>query len=194
MTTPVILVTPDDEVIGHEGKLAVHRQGLLHRAFSVLLYRERAGQIEALLQQRHARKYHTGGLWTNTCCSHPHLDEDTAIAARRRLMEETGIDTPLNAIGQFRYYASFVNGLIEHELDHVFIGQWDELPTTFDPEEIEVMKWVSLTSLQKDLEDHPYRYTPWLSQVLKLSLPYFQIEPVKANRPQKHLDSRGVNR
>lgn len=176
MTTFVVLVTPQDEVIGEEEKLVAHQKGLLHRAFSVLLYREPEGQIEVLLQQRHANKYHTGGLWTNTCCSHPHPDEDTAIAARRRLMEETGIDTPLTPVGQFRYYASFANGLIEHELDHVFIGEWDTLPTAFDPEEIEAMKWVSLTSLQKDLEDYPYRYTPWLSQVIKL------------------LDSRGGNR
>ncbi len=174
MTTPVILVTSHDEVIGQEGKLAAHQQGLLHRAFSVLLHREHAGQTQVLLQQRHASKYHTGGLWTNTCCSHPRPDEDTAIAARRRLMEETGIDTSLTAIGQFRYYASFGNGLIEHELDHVFIGQWDEQPTAFDPEEIEIMKWVSLRSLHKDLDDHPYRYTPWLSQVLKIALPHFK--------------------
>jgi isopentenyl-diphosphate delta-isomerase len=87
-------------------------------------------------------------------------------------MEETNIDTPLTFVGQFRYYASFANGLTEHELDHVFIGVWSELPTTFDPEEIETMKWVSLTTLQKNLDDQPFLYTPWLSQVLKIALPH----------------------
>ncbi len=166
MNAQLILVNEQDEVIGAADKLSVHQQGLLHRAFSVLLYRKQAGKLELLLQQRQKTKYHSGGLWTNTCCSHPRPGEDTAVAAERRLFEETGIRTPLNYLGSFRYMAHFANGLIEHELDHVFVGEYQVLPVDFDREEIEQMRWVPLSELRQDLEKKPYLYTPWFERVL----------------------------
>ena len=169
MRSQVVLVNVEDEVIGEAEKLAAHEQGLLHRAFSVQLYRHREGQIELLLQQRNANKYHTGGLWTNTCCSHPQPGEDTASAAQSRLKEETGIETALTPIGQFRYCAHFANGLIEHELDHVFLGEWQDLPAAFDRDEISAMKWMRFKALEKSLDDEPYLYTPWLAKVLGLA-------------------------
>jgi isopentenyl-diphosphate delta-isomerase len=177
MRGQVILVDTEDREQGAAEKMLAHEQGLLHRAFSVLLYREREGAIEFLLQQRHANKYHTGGLWTNTCCSHPQPGETTAAAAEARLREETGIKTALLPIGQFRYFASFANGLIEHELDHVFIGCWDEMPTAYDPEEIDAMAWITFKSLRQALADFPERYTPWLVKVLELTEAHLKATP-----------------
>ena len=169
MNSRVILVNEQNEVLGDEDKLLAHQKGLLHRAFSVMLYRRNKGKLEFLLQQRHAGKYHSGGLWTNTCCSHPQPGEETAVAAKRRLFEETGIEVPIAEVAVFRYIAHFANGLIEHEIDHVFIGEFNELPQHFDPEEIEVMKWVELEQLKKEVDQAPYRYTPWFERVLSLS-------------------------
>ena len=166
MNSRVILVNEQNEALGEADKLLAHQEGLLHRAFSVMLYRKKNGRFEFLLQQRHAAKYHSGGLWTNTCCSHPQPGEATLLAAQRRLFEETGIDVPLQEIAVFRYIAHFANGLIEHEIDHVFVGEFTELPQHFDPEEIEIMKWVEVEALKRDLDQAPYLYTPWFGRVL----------------------------
>ena len=120
MQEQVILVDQQDREIGVAEKLEAHRKGKLHRAFSVFLFN---AKDEMLLQQRAAEKYHSGGLWTNTCCSHPRPGEPTEAAARRRLREEMGISCNLNKAFDFIYRAEFDNGLIEHELDHVFIGR-----------------------------------------------------------------------
>lgn len=165
----LILVNEQDEVIGTLPKMATHQQGLLHRAFSVMLYRHNAeGKREVLLQQRHPAKYHCGGLWTNTCCGHPSPHETALAAATRRLYEETGIEAELTPNGTFRYYAGFANGLIEHELDHVFTAPFEATPQQFNRQEITTMKWMPVELLQQELDEHPELYTPWLERVLKL--------------------------
>ncbi|HSU49504.1 MAG TPA: isopentenyl-diphosphate Delta-isomerase, partial [Segetibacter sp.] len=118
----VILVNELDEQIGKMEKMEAHSKGLLHRAFSVFIFND---QGEMLLQQRAVSKYHSGGLWTNACCSHPRPEEATEDAALRRLQEELGFTVSLAKIFDFRYNASFTNGLTEHEFDHVFVGTYN---------------------------------------------------------------------
>src|SRR5687768_14206462 len=122
MLPPVILVNEQDEPVGTMEKLEAHQKGLLHRAFSVFVVNKNG---EMLLQQRAQDKYHSGGLWTNTCCSHPLPGENVLDASHRRLMEEMGFDCPLREIFSFTYRAEFDNGLTEHEFDHVFFGEYD---------------------------------------------------------------------
>ena len=154
----VLLVNERDEPVGTMGKLRAHQEGALHRAFSVFLFDD-AGRL--LLQRRAAGKYHSPGLWTNTCCSHPRPDEAVADAARRRLMEEMGIDTAVEHRFSFLYRAGFENGLIEHELDHVFFGRWngDARP---NPDEVDEWTYIHLDELDAELTRHPERYTAWL--------------------------------
>lgn len=167
MNNQVILVDTQDRETGVMEKLEAHQKALLHRAFSVFIFNTH-GQL--LLQQRHADKYHCGGLWTNTCCSHPQPGEATQTAAERRLKEELGFTTPLTDKGHFIYRAEFDNGLTEHELDHVFIGNSDRTTFSFDPQEIATVKWVNVSELQRELAQHPQNYTPWLQQALTLAL------------------------
>jgi isopentenyl-diphosphate Delta-isomerase len=164
----VILVNERDEAVGEIEKLAAHQQALLHRAFSVMLYRKGAQGLEFLLQQRAEDKYHCGGLWANTCCSHPRPNEDTQKAAERRLFEELGIRLPLTPIGHFTYIAHFANGLTEHEFDHVFIAAYSDTPQNFNKEEISTLKWMTAKDLSLALKTQPEQFTPWLNQVLAL--------------------------
>jgi isopentenyl-diphosphate Delta-isomerase len=153
----VILVDENDQVIGTAEKLAAHEKGLLHRAFSVFVFNEKG---ELLLQQRALHKYHSPGLWTNTCCSHPRPNETTIEAARRRCMEEMGITLTLKEIFSFVYQATFENGLTEHEYDHVYIGQYSKDPI-INKEEVRAFKWVAPETIQKDLMLNPHHYTAW---------------------------------
>ncbi len=166
MNNAVILVDQHDHPIGQLEKLAAHQQGLLHRAFSIFIFNQQ-GQL--LLQQRHADKYHCGGLWTNTCCSHPQPGESVIQAAERRLQEELGFTVPLTHKGHFTYRAEFDNGLIEHELDHVLVGHSELKNPPFNQEEIAALKWIDIAELKRELEQHPQRYTPWLKQALALA-------------------------
>lgn len=166
----VVLVDEHDHERGTMEKLAAHRTGELHRAFSVFIFNSEGA---LLLQQRAAGKYHSGGLWTNTCCSHPRLNETVAAAAQRRLKEEMGMSVPLASIFTFIYKADVGNGLIEHELDHVLFGHSDALPC---PSALEVQAWryVDIDALDQELKASPDRFTVWLrdcwSQV-KASIP-----------------------
>lgn len=160
MAESVILVDEHDQPIGEREKLAAHQSGELHRAFSVFLF-DRNGRW--LLQKRHPAKYHSGGLWTNTCCSHPAPGERTEDAARKRLVEEMGIDAVIAPIFEFRYYARFENNLIEHELDHVFVGGYDGVPEP-DPTEVIDWRWVSTGKLAWELEQDPNRFTYWFRE------------------------------
>ena len=157
MTEEVILVNSDDEVIGTMEKLEAHRRGVLHRAFSVFIINDRN---EMLLQQRAPEKYHSGGLWTNACCSHPRPGEPLAEAAIRRLQEEMGIRCALHNIFHFTYKATFDNGLSEYELDHVFVGHYSEAPHP-DPTEAISWKFRPLDAIRLDLAQHPEHYTHW---------------------------------
>lgn len=167
----VVLVDPEDRVLGTAPKMLAHEQGLLHRAFSVFIFHDTEKGRDFLLQKRHPQKYHCGGLWTNACCSHPRLNEAVMIAAHRRLQEELRINLPLKAVGQFQYCAHFENGLTEHELDHVFVGSYDAKKMIVpDPLEISELRWVQVDDLLTDLNKCPTRYTPWFAEAFALVL------------------------
>lgn len=164
----VILVDSNDQPLSQMGKLIAHQQGLLHRAFSVMLYQRRENDLYCLLQQRALSKYHSAGLWTNTCCSHPHWGESTLEAAQRRLKEEMGIDqVELTWQGSFIYQAILENGLTEHELDHVYTAEVKS-DIQIKPETSEVMayRWMNIKELRADLSRYPGQYTVWLASVL----------------------------
>ncbi|EHQ29118.1 Isopentenyl-diphosphate Delta-isomerase [Mucilaginibacter paludis DSM 18603] len=152
-----MLVNANNKVVGTMDKLAAHRSGMLHRAFSVFIFNN-AGEL--LLQQRAFEKYHSGGLWTNTCCSHPRLGEVTVDAAHRRLKEEMGMWCELTELFQFTYRHEFENSLIEHEYDHVFMGVSNQLPEP-DPSEVAGFKYVDTELLALKLVEKPEDYTPW---------------------------------
>ncbi|MBY0544391.1 MAG: isopentenyl-diphosphate Delta-isomerase [Gammaproteobacteria bacterium] len=165
----VILVDEQDNPQGIEEKLKAHQMGLLHRAFSVCLLRKHAGTWQVLLQQRAHGKYHSGGLWTNTCCSHPQSGELTTDAAKRRLNEEMGIVSSLVPVGSFIYRAELDNQLIEHELDHVLTGViTDEIEIKPNPAEVMNYRWADLASLSHEIVTHQEHYTAWLKQVIDL--------------------------
>jgi len=156
----VVLVNEHDEAIGTMGKLRAHQEGALHRAFSVFLFDEH-GRL--LLQRRAAGKYHSAGLWTNTCCSHPRPGEHLTDAARRRLTEEMGINVDVEHRFSFLYKAGFDNGLYEHELDHVFFGNYSGTPQPA-PDEVDDWKYLHPDALEADMAAHPERYTVWLRE------------------------------
>ncbi len=165
----LILVDDQDQEIGFETKLKTHQQGLLHRAFSIFVFRKNDdGEIQLLLQERAHHKYHSGGLWTNTCCSHPRKGETLEIATQRRMMEEFGFQCDLSYVDAFIYKAQ-VGGLIEHEYDHVFVGYYRDQKIEANPEEIAAYKWMKIDSLEKDLEMHPQRYTAWFKQSYEIA-------------------------
>ncbi len=153
----VILVTPDDEVIGTMPKLEAHEKAELHRAFSVFVLNDKG---ETMLQQRASHKYHSPLLWTNTCCSHQRLGETNIEAGKRRLREEMGFETDLRELFSFIYRAPFDNGLTEHELDHVLLGYYPGSPE-INPDEVAAWKWMGLEEIRQDLEDSPEQYTAW---------------------------------
>lgn len=162
----VILVDENDREIGTAPKLEAHEKSLRHRAFSVFILRQSQQDIEILLQKRNPKKYHCGGLWTNTCCSHPYPGEETVAAGERRLFEEMGIKTQLQEVGVFHYIAHFDNGLTENEVDHVLIGELQHDKFVVNPDEVVDYQWISLPVLQKDIEQNPAKYTPWLLPAL----------------------------
>jgi len=159
----VQLVNPNDEPIGSMEKLEAHQKGLLHRAISVLIFNSKG---EMLLQRRALKKYHSPGLWTNTCCSHPYPFEIPEDAASRRLNEEMNIESKLNFAFKFIYKTEFSNGLIENELDHVFIGYSDETPH-LNTDEAVAFRWVTIKELQRDIEKNPENYTVWFKIIIE---------------------------
>lgn len=159
----VILVNENDEQIGTMEKLEAHEKALLHRAFSVFIFNAKG---EVLMQQRALTKYHSAGLWTNSCCSHPFPDETTYAAANRRLEEEMGLSTDLQFIFKFRYIAPFENKLTEHEIDHVFVGKTDNLPT-INMEEVHAFKYMHLEEIKEDITTNPEKYTAWFKIIFE---------------------------
>lgn len=168
----VILVDEQNNEIGLAEKLFAHQQNLLHRAFSVFIFRTSASfTLELLLQQRAFHKYHSGGLWTNTCCSHPRSGETVIKAGERRLREELGIVASLHDLGWFQYNAHFPNGLSENEIDHVLTGVVSsDINILPDPEEVSAYRWITLDTLKEELAAHPEKFTPWLAQALSLAV------------------------
>jgi len=159
----VILVNSNDEEIGSMEKLEAHQKGILHRAFSVFIFNDR---YELLLQKRALDKYHSGGLWSNTCCSHPSPGDGLLGAAKRRLIEEMGIHAPLEIISSFIYKAAFENGLIEHEFDHILIGRYND-EVEINPTEVMDYKWISITDLNEEVSKHPDEFTIWFLKIYK---------------------------
>ncbi|MBI3519852.1 MAG: isopentenyl-diphosphate Delta-isomerase [Bacteroidetes bacterium] len=159
----VILVDEQDNDIGVMEKMEAHQQGLLHRAFSVFIFNDKE---ELLLQQRALSKYHSGGLWTNTCCSHPRPNETIKDAANRRLFEEMGMSCELQIKTNFIYKTPFENGLTEHELDYVLIGHTNTNPV-INKEEVESYQWLSIDAIKKEIALHPDRYTSWFKIALE---------------------------
>jgi isopentenyl-diphosphate delta-isomerase len=153
----VVLVDRDDREVGVASKLDAHRQGLLHRAFSVLVF-DSSGDM--LLQRRAAVKYHSAGLWSNSCCGHPRRGEDLRSAAERRLREELGLDVALQHDFSFVYQATLEGGMHEHELDHVFVGQSDAEPIP-DPAEVSEWRRVSPRALLDEMSADPASFTVW---------------------------------
>ncbi|MGF1924270.1 MAG: isopentenyl-diphosphate Delta-isomerase [Bacteroidia bacterium] len=158
MEEQVILVDSLDHPLGVLDKMEVHTLGLLHRAFSVFIFNSNG---ELLLQQRAHDKYHSGGKWTNTCCSHPRPFEETEHAAHRRLEEEMGLVCDLEYGFNFTYKAELDNQLIEHELDHVYFGSSDQLPI-INKNEVASFRYMTLEDLAADLKKDPNSYTAWL--------------------------------
>ena len=159
----VVLVDSDDQEIGTCEKLEAHIKGLLHRAFSVFIFND-AGEL--LLQRRAYGKYHSEGLWTNTCCSHPAPGETTIEAGNRRLMEEMGMECELHTSFSFEYRATLDHSLTEHELDHVLFGYSNEAPT-LNPVEAIDYQWVALDKLKNSIAAQPELYTAWLKIILR---------------------------
>jgi len=153
----VILVDEQDNPVGRAEKMEAHVSGTLHRAFSVFIFNSKG---EMLLQQRAISKYHSGGLWTNACCSHPSPGEETVSAAQRRLQEELGFVVPVTKVFDFLYKAAFDNGLIEHEFDHVLIGTYDG-GINFAPEEVMATAYKKMDDIKHELLLHPDNYTAW---------------------------------
>lgn len=158
MEEEVILVDSIDHPIGTMGKMEAHIKGVLHRAFSVFIFNS---QGELLLQQRAASKYHSGGLWTNTCCSHQRQGESTIEAATRRLNEEMGMQCEMKVMFNFMYHAHLDRGLIEHEFDHVLFGTTNDIPSP-DPNEVQNWKYITMEALANDIRTSPENYTIWL--------------------------------
>jgi isopentenyl-diphosphate Delta-isomerase len=163
MQEQVVLVDKNNKEIGCEEKLSAHIHGSLHRAFSVFIFNSSG---ELLIQQRNREKYHTPGLWSNTCCSHPFPGEELSAAVTRRLNEEMGFSCECQEITTCYYRFSLENSLIEHEHDHIFIGFHDGDP---DPNPSEVENWDSLPlyKLVSHMRESPYLYTPWFLLIMK---------------------------
>jgi isopentenyl-diphosphate Delta-isomerase len=162
MLDNIILLDENDNEIGAEEKIKAHKNGKLHRAFSIFILNSKG---ELLLQQRAKNKYHSGGLWSNTCCGHPRPDEDLISAAHRRLKEEMGFDCPLKYAFKFRYEAVLKNGLIENEIDNVLIGESDREPK-INNKETSDFKWISIEKLKTDIVLNDNLYTIWFKIIL----------------------------
>ncbi|MFV9482769.1 isopentenyl-diphosphate Delta-isomerase [Christiangramia sp. ASW11-125] len=153
----VILVNEKDEQIGLMEKIEAHEKALLHRAFSVFVFNDKN---ELMIQQRALSKYHSPGLWTNTCCSHQREGESNIEAGKRRLQEEMGFSTDLKDTISFIYKAPFDNGLTEHEFDHILVGYFEGEPN-LNPDEVAEWKWMSLEAIEEDMQANPSIYTEW---------------------------------
>ena len=159
----VILVDENDNQIGLMPKMEAHEKALLHRAFSVFIFNDKN---ELMLQQRALHKYHSPGLWTNTCCSHQRDGESNIEAGKRRLEEEMGFVTDLKESVSFIYKAPFDNGLTEHEYDHVLLGYYEDNPE-INPEEVADWKWMPLEDVNLDVKNNPQNYTEWFKIIFE---------------------------
>jgi len=168
----VILVDKEDNPIGKMEKLEAHEKALLHRAFSVFVFNDKE---ELMLQQRALSKYHSPGLWTNTCCSHQRFGETNIQAGKRRLQEEMGFSVELEDVMSFVYKAPFDNGLTEHEFDHILIGKYNKDPKP-NPDEVASWKWASLDYIVNDIDKNPDNYTAWFKIIFEKYLNHLAVK------------------
>ncbi|MEM7036078.1 MAG: isopentenyl-diphosphate Delta-isomerase [Bacteroidota bacterium] len=180
----VILVNEQDESTGTMPKMAAHETGALHRAFSIFIFNSRN---ELILQRRAAHKYHSGGLWTNTCCSHPRPGESLDEAVHRRLQEEMGFDTEMRKVFSF-IYRQQVGELMEHELDHVFVGRYDGAPE-LNLEEADDWKALPVQDIVDDMARDPERYTVWFRICLEKAIEYWNNQ----HQQTSHYDMIGFS-
>jgi isopentenyl-diphosphate delta-isomerase len=169
----ILLVDDDDRIISTAPKLDAHQAGALHRAFSVIVW-DSAKRL--LLQKRQAGKYHSGGLWTNTCCGHPRPGEDVADAARRRLDEEMGFSCPLTNIGTIRYRAALDHGFTEHEIVHIFHGLYDGTVAP-NPAEADGYQWARVEDVEADVAAMPRRFSVWFREYVAAEWPLLRHGP-----------------
>ena len=168
----VVLVDSQDNELGKMEKLEAHEKGLLHRAFSIFLFDSKG---EMLIQQRALSKYHSPGLWTNACCSHPAPNESIIQAGNRRLKEELGLSTELVDAFNFEYRETFENNLTEHELDHVLVGYSEENPI-LNQEEAKDYRWITWTNLLEEIDLNPENFTIWFKIILTKHIEKLQKE------------------
>jgi len=171
----VVLVDENDNEIGVEEKLKAHKEGFLHRAFSVFVF-DKEGRL--LLQKRAKHKYHSGGLWSNTCCSHPVPGETIKESAKRRLKEEMGFTCEVEEVFVVKYKADVGNSLIENEIDHVLVGFYDG-DINPNPEEVEDYKWISLEELVEDVKENPHIYTKWFLILLPKIVEWYKKDNIR---------------
>lgn len=169
MSAHLILVDENDSPCGQMEKLLVHRLGLLHRAFSVFIFNT---QGELLLQQRAECKYHSGGLWSNACCSHPVVNEIISQTINRRLQEEMGMQCETNFAYKFMYKVDFENGLTEYEYDHIYIGVSDNTPYP-SASEVKSWKYITLDELKLQIDLYPQQYTEWMKICLPIVVDHY---------------------
>ncbi len=167
----VILVNENDEQIGLMPKQEAHEKAVLHRAFSVFIFND---SNELMLQQRALEKYHSPGLWTNTCCSHQRNGEGNVIAGQRRLQEEMGFISDLKETTSFIYKAPFDNGLTEYEYDHILVGNYNGIPK-INPIEVASWKWMKLDAIVQDIEQNPSNYTAWFKIIFEKFYKYISL-------------------
>ena len=170
MNDYVILVDENNNQIGLEEKILAHKKNLLHRAFSIFIFND---SFEILLQKRAPNKYHSGNLWTNTCCSHPLENLSLVESAKKRLVEEMGIKANLNEVFSFIYQAEFDNGLSEYEYDHVLFGISNNQPI-LNPDEAIDYKWIKISDLKAQIEKNPCNFTVWLQIMINNYFKYFE--------------------
>ncbi len=175
----LILVDENDRQWGKLEKLEVHQLGLLHRAFSVFIFNTRG---DLLIQQRNEKKYHSGGLWSNACCSHPLWGEEVKDAVNRRLLEELGLKIKTEFLFSIIYNIKLDHGLIEHEFDHVYLGITDTIPTP-DPAEITDLKFVNINDLEDNMKAKPHLYTEWLKIIFDQLVQNEKVKSIVQRNP-----------
>lgn len=178
-SSPLVLVDEDDQSLGTADKLRAHKEGWLHRAFSIFIFDE-SGRL--LLQQRAEDKYHSGGLWSNACCSHPRPGESAREAAHRRLPEEMGFEVPLTPAFEETYELPVGKNLIEHEYNHVFVGTATDPDMRPSADEVADWTWVDPDKLHDEVETRPQRFTSWFRLLLAPALANAPTDTVSSNR------------
>ena len=170
MKEKVLLVDKNNTPLGTMNKMEAHKKGLLHRAFSIFILNKNK---KLLLQKRALSKYHSGGLWSNTCCSHPYKNENILITGKKRLHDEMGFETPLKELFTFIYKATLENGLVEYEFDHVLLGYFEGNPN-INKKEVDKWKWIHLKEIKNDIKINSKNYTVWFNIIFEKFYQYIK--------------------